>query len=135
MMSFHTGFNVKFLFHSFASSDSSKGIYYLGLVFTIILSMLVIMSRSFKKSLLRSKSSHMAIAGVEMFIKFGAGLEMLLLMTFNYGVVTCIILGSSIGYLLGLNMFKKKSDCDDACDMKKGPESNVNFKMLSGTED
>lgn len=127
MMSFHEGYKVKFLLHSFASDDTHKGIYFLGLLFTFVLSFLVISARKLKIFILKTKRPKWLIVLVELAMKFGAGLEMLLLMTFNYGVVGTIIVGSSIGYIWSLWYFMEAWKCSELCKARN--------KMMSTSED
>ena len=116
MMSFSGGYRVKFLWLSFASTEDQKGKYWLGLLFTLAVSMLLMLSRSLKKKLLSSKSDKWKVVGLEMLVKTLAAMEMLLLMTFNYGVVFTIVGGSALGYALGVSLFvDKEKHCDHHC--------------------
>ena len=100
-MSFHKGYKVKFLTQSFVSTDDTKGMYFLGLFVTLLISVITLAAKSLKKTLLKKKSPKSVITLIELIIKLGAGFNMLLLMTFNYGVVACVIVGSALGHILG----------------------------------
>ena len=126
-MSFSTGYSVKFLLLSFASNKDKKWVYWLGLLFTLAVSMLLMLSRSLKKKLLVSKSPKWKVITLELLIKVFAAMEMLLLMTFNYGVVFTIVGGSAIGYALGTTLFVEKKKCDEGCE-REGQVNSDTFK-------
>ena len=126
-MSFSGGYSVKFLLLSFASNKDKKGVYWLGLLFTLAVSVLLMLSRSYKKKLLVDRGEKWKVVVLELLVKTFAAMEMLLLMTFNYGVVFTIVGGSALGYALGVALFVDKDrTCADHCH----PDEKLNLNSL-----
>lgn len=102
MMQFHWGFKITFLLESLKSSTDKKPLFFFGLFISFLFGFIPQYLKLFKKKLMKKqvpKSSILILEGTRCFLDC---LCMLLLMTFNWNVVLCVIAGQVLGFYFGL---------------------------------
>lgn len=114
MMQLHWGYGVVFLLEGLKSGVDSKGLYFLGLLVSLVLGFLSQFCRQKKRSLAKGDVSKSTILILEVVKCIADCLNMLLLMTFNWGVILSIVLGQIAGFFSGvLERYEVGADFDD----------------------
>lgn len=101
MMKFHWGYKVVFLLENLKSTSDKKALFFFGLFVSFLFGFISQYLKPLKKKLAKKKAPKSSIFLLEIGRYTLDCLCMLLLMTFNWNVVLCVIFGQILGFYLG----------------------------------